>query len=160
MKKLTATILTLTLLTQVAAKTKGDWNAVKGLMNSSVAVQTKSGETHYGLMQLADDTHIEIKIAGDEDFTPQELVVQRNEVQKVWRAKLRFGERNIAKGGWIGLGVGFGAALITAGVLAAKNSDDPPVGLGTFPLYGAGAGALAGAFWKKKHKKQDLVYSL
>jgi hypothetical protein len=164
MRRLISTFLSLLLLTQigpmVSAKPKGDWNAVKALVKNSIAVKTKSGDTHYGLVQSADDAGLAVQIAGEEDFTAQEIVFRRDEIQKVWRAKLRFGEKNIAKGALIGIGAGLGAALITASVLAARNSEDPPVGLGTFPLYGAGIGAIAGALWKKKHKKQELVYSL
>lgn len=164
MKKLTTALLTLVLLTNllptVSAKPKGHWEAVKALANRSIAVKTKSGETHYGLLQSADDTAITLHIAGTDDFTSQEVVFRRDEVEKVWRAKLRFGEKNIAKGALLGAGAGLGAAVITASVLASRNADDAPVGLGAFPVYGAGGGAILGAFWKKKHKKQELVYSI
>jgi hypothetical protein len=163
MTTLITTLLKLVLLTNfvptVSAKQKGDWNAVKALSNMSIAVRTTNGETHFGLLQSADDTAITVQIAGSEDFTSQEIVFRRDEIEKVWRAKLRFSEKNIAKGALIGAGAGLGAALITASVLAGRNSDDPPVGLGAFPLYGAGGGAIAGVFWKKKYKKQELVYS-
>jgi hypothetical protein len=163
MKTRIATLLTLVLLTNffptVSAKPKGDWNAVKALANTSIAVRTTNGETHFGLLQSADDNAITVQIAGKDDFTSQEIVFRRDEIEKVWRAKLRFGEKNIAKGALIGAGAGLGAALITASVLAKRNSDDPPVGLGAFPLYGAGSGTIVGVFWRKKHKKQELVYS-
>jgi len=164
MKKLIATLLSLVLLTQivpaVAAKQKGDWSAVKALVKTSVAVKTRSGDTHFGLLQSVDDAGIEIQIADNENFTPQEISVRREEVEKVWIARLRFGEKNIGKGALIGASAGLGAAFLTALALHEKDSSDAPAGLGAFPLYGAGIGAIAGAFWKKKHKKRHLVYSI
>lgn len=164
MKKLTATLLTLTLLTQIApavsAKPKGDWNAVKALQDRSISVETKKGALYYGLLQSADDDAIVIQIAAEEDFTPHEISVRRDEVRKVWHAKLRFGEKNIAKGAWIGTGLGFVATVATLSVVAGQENADRALGAVWFPVLGAGIGAVVGAFWKKKHKKQKLVYSV
>ncbi len=164
MKRFMATLLTLTLLIQIApsvsAKPKGDWDAVKALANKSIAVKTTNGETHYGLLQSADDAAILVQIAGKEDFTPQEISLRREEVQKVWHAKLRFGESNVAKGAWIGAGLGFAATVITLSAVAGQENADRALGAVWFPFLGAGIGAVAGVFWKKKHKKQELVYSI
>jgi small nuclear ribonucleoprotein (snRNP)-like protein len=164
MKKFMATLLTLTLLIQIApavsAKPKGSWDAVKALTNRSIAVKTTKGETYYGLLNSADDAGIAVQVAAKEDFTPQEISLRRNEVQKVWHAKLRFGESNIAKGAWIGTGVGFAATVITLSAVAGSENADRAVGAVWFPFLGAGIGAVAGVFWKKKHKKQELVYSI
>lgn len=163
MKKLISILMASVLLLQLApaglAKSKGDWNAVKALANASVAVKTKTGETHYGLMRSADDSSITVQIADHDDFTPQELNFQRDQVAKVWRARLRFGQKNIAKGAWIGAGAGLGAGYIGALIHSATDSGDAFVGGGLFIIYGAAAGAFLGRFWKKNHKKQELVYS-
>ena len=162
--KLIVILITSVLLTQttpaVAAKQKGDWNTVKAMANHSVAVKTKSGETHYGLMQFADDSGFTVQIAGDDDFTAQEISFQRDEVARVWRATLRFGQKNIAKGAWIGAGTGVGVGMAVAAIKGATGSSDPPTWGALYPFFGAGAGAVAGTFWKKKHKKQELVYSI
>lgn len=164
MKKFMATLLTLTLLIQivpaVSAKRKGNWDAVKALTNKSIAVKTTTGETHYGLLESADEAAIMVQIAGKDDFTPQAISLRREEVQKVWHAKLRFGESNIAKGAWIGTGVGFAATVITLSAVAGTENADRALGAVWFPFLGAGIGAIAGVFWKKKHKKQTLVYSI
>jgi len=164
MKKLIATLLTFTLLIQfapaVSAKPKGHWNAVKALQDQSIAVETRKGAMYYGLLQSADDAALVVQIAGPEDFTPHEISVRRDEVQKVWHARLRFGERNIAKGAWIGTGVGFVATIATLSAVAGKENADRAFGAVWFPVLGAGIGAITGAFWKKKHKKQKLVYSV
>ena len=164
MKRFTANLLALVLLTHLApavsAKPKGNWNAVKELTKTSISVRTKIGGTYYGLVQSVDDNAITLQLAGKEDFMPQEVVFRRTDIEKVWAAKLRFAERNIAKGALIGAGAGLGAAFITALVYAKTNPGDPPVGVGAFPFYGAGIGAIAGMFWKKKHKKQELIYSI
>ena len=164
MRKFAATLLSLVLLIQIApavsAKPKGDWNAVKALMNHSIAVRDKNGNTSYGLLQIADDDGIEIHIAGKEDFTGQQIRLRRDEVQKVWRAKLRFGESNTAKGAWIGAGLGFAATVITLTAVAGSENADRALGAVWFPVLGAGIGAITGMFRKKKHKKQELIYSL
>jgi catechol 2,3-dioxygenase-like lactoylglutathione lyase family enzyme len=162
MKKLTAMLVTLVLLTQITptavAKPKGDWDAVKALENHPIAFRLKNRDTIFALLQFVDDAGIKVQIAGKEDFASQEISVRRDEVEKIWKAKLRFGERSVGNGALIGAGAGFGAAMITA--VALRGSDDPPVGLGLFPLYGAGIGMIVAAFWKKKHKKQELIYSI
>jgi hypothetical protein len=164
MKRLIAILMSSVLLIQIApavsAKPKGDWNAVKALLNHSVAVKTHRGETHYGLMQSADDNAIAVQIAGRDDFTSQEISFQRNEIAKVWRVTLRFGERNIAKAAWIGAAAGLGVSLTAVAVQDARGSSDPPTGGALFPIIGAGAGAIAGMLWRKKHRKDALVYSV
>ena len=164
MKKLIVILMTSVLSLQAApavvAKQKGNWDDVKAMINRSVAVKTKTGETHYGLVQSADDAGITIQIAGQDDFTPQEINVQRDDVARVWRATLRFGQRNITKAAWLGAGAGVGVGMAAAAIKGSTGSSDPPTWVALYPFFGAGAGAVAGAFWKKKHKKQELVYSI
>ena len=158
MKKIRAILLAPILFVHigptVSAKEKSDRTAVKALANQSIAVKTKTGETYYGLMQSADDSGFTVQIADYDDFTSQEVNFKRDEVAKVWRASLRFDQKNIAKGAWIGAGAGMGVSLIGATVKGA------PRWCALSPFYGAAAGAVAGAFWKKKHKKRELVYSI
>jgi hypothetical protein len=165
MKKLTASLMTLLLLAQIApattAKQKGDWTAVKALLKTSIAVKTRSGDTHFGLLQAVDDAGMEVQLAEDDDFIPQQISLRRDEVEKVWIARLRFGQKHVGRGALVGAGAGLGAAFLTAWALYEKGSSDAPAGVGVFPLYGAGAGAVVGKlFWKKGHKKQKLVYSM
>ena len=164
MKKLITILMTSMLLIQIApavsAKQKGDWNNVKAFLHYSIAVKTKLCETYYGLMQSADDSSITVQIADEKGFTPQEINFQRQEVAQVWSATLRFGQHHIGKAALLGAATGLGVGYITAGRLARRENGDPPIGIGLFPFYGAAAGALAGAFWKKKHKKEELVYSI
>ena len=165
MKQLISILIALLLLINitptVAAKPKGDWDSVKALVNSSnlaIAVKTKSDVTHYGLLDAIDDAAITIRIAGHDDMTSQKITVKRGDVAKVWRASLRF-EDNVEKAVLIGAAAGLGVGFMAAGVLASRNEADPPAGAALFPLIGAGAGAVAGMFWKKKHRKLELVYS-
>ena len=164
MTRLTATFLTVVLLVQIApavsAKSKGDWNEVKALDKHSVAVKTKRGETYYGRLQIVDENSIVVQIAGKDDFTGQEIAFHRNEVQKVWRAKLRFDVKNIAKGAWLGAGAGFVATVATLTATSGKENSDRFLWTVWLPVVGAGVGGVAGIFWKKKHKKQELIYSI
>jgi hypothetical protein len=160
MKKLIASLLTFILFIQivprVSAKPKGDWDDVKALVSRPIAARTKNGVTHFGLLEEADDNTIRIWLAGKDALT-QKIRLRRDEVAKVWFAKLHIDEANIGKGAWIGAGVGFGAALIAA---ASTAESGPLHGGGYFVMIGAGVGALLGTQWKKKHKKQGLVYSI
>jgi len=163
MKKLIAILITSALLIQfapaAAAKSKGDWEAVKTGANRALAVKTKSGKTHFGLVQSIDDSGLKMQLVGRDDITSQTINIRRDEVAQVWRASLRFNEDNIRKGGWIGAGVGTG--VIIAIVAANHDSSDAPAGAALIPLLGAGAGIIVGAFWwKKKHKKRELIYSV
>jgi hypothetical protein len=164
MTRLTATFLTVVLLVQIApavsAKSKGGWNAVKALDKHSVAVKTKRGETYYGRLQIVDENSLMVQIAGKDDFTGQEIALQRDEVQKVWRAKLRFDEKNVAKGAWIGAGVGLVSTVSILTATGGKEDSDRFLWAGWLPVVGAGVGGVAGVFWKKKHKKQELIYSI
>lgn len=163
MKKLTATLLTFLLILQItpraSAKPKGNWDMVKALVNNAIAVRTKSGATHFGLLEAADDTAIQVWLADAERLT-RKISVRRDEVEKVWLAKLRMDEANVGKGALIGTGVGLGVGFIAAGILASQCEGCPPHGFALFPMAGAGLGALLGTRWKKKHKKQELIYSI
>ena len=161
MKKLITILIALGLLVQLAtvvsAKQRGDWDSVKAL-TKQIAVKTKSGKTHYGLVEAVDDNGITILIAGRDDMTAQKITVKREDVAQVWRARLRFDEDNVKKATWIGAGAGL---AVVGGVIAAQHEeDDAPAGAVYIILIGAGAGALLGKFWKKKHKKLDTVYSI
>jgi hypothetical protein len=163
MKKLTATLLTFLLILntapRVSAKPKGNWDMVKALVNKQIAVRTQNGTTHFGVLEVADDNAIQIWLADNERLT-RVISLRRDEVAKVWLAKLRMDETNVGKGALIGTGVGIGVGFIAAGILASQCEGCPPHGFALFPMAGAGIGALLGSFWKKKHKKRELVYSI
>jgi len=165
MKKLISILITLCLLVSIApiatAKPKGDWAAVKAIragQSTSIAVKTTRGATHYGLVDAVDDNAITIQIAGRDDMTSQKITIKREDVLRVWHARLRFDEDNVTKATWLGAGAGL---AVVGGVIAASHeAGDAPVGAAYIVLIGAGAGALLGIFWKKKHRKLELVYSI
>jgi|RhiMethySRZTD1v2_1073278.scaffolds.fasta_scaffold12535_5 hypothetical protein len=165
MRNIIVSVLSLVLFTSnialVSAKPQGDWSAVKNLSaNEGIAIKTKDGVTSFGLLVSSDDSGISILLADKERVVSQETVFQRGEIKKVWRAKLRFDENNMAKGAWIGAGAGLGAAFLTAWALRKQRDADACVGCGLFPLYGASIGAVIGVFSKKGHKKGNLIYGI
>lgn len=161
MSKLVATLLSVVLLTSTApaalAKPTGDWSAVKSSAGQEVAIKTTDGVTSFGILRSADDSVVAVLLADEEGLAAQETLFRCDEIAKVWRARLRFGEKNTRKGAWIGAAAGLGAALAVASL---GNHQDAPVGVGLFPIYGAGAGAVIGAFSRKGHKKGKLLYGL
>lgn len=161
MKKLISILIAVGLLVNIAptvsAKQIGDWDNVKDL-TKQIAVKTKRGATHYGLVDAVDDNAITIQIAGRDEMTSQKINIKRKDVARVWHARLRFDEDNVTKATWMGAGAGL---AVVGGVIAASHeAEDAPAGAVYIVLIGAGAGALLGKFWKKKHKKLNLVYSI
>ena len=142
------------------AKSYSDWPILRTLVDQGIAIRTKDGETLFGVLSFVDDSEIKILLADDRQLDAQETSFKRENVAKVWRATLRFDERNTGKGALIGAGVGLGAGFATVLVMAKRGSSDPPHGFALFPLIGAGVGALFGASKKKDHKKQKLIYSI
>ncbi len=62
--------------------------------------------TSFGLLQFANDAEIRMQTAGKKYLSSQETVFPRDEIRKIWRASLRFEERNTGKGALIGAGIG------------------------------------------------------
>lgn len=165
MRKILVSFLSCVLFTSniatVSAKPKADWSAVKNLpARESIAIKTKDGVTSFGTFVSGDDSGIRIYVADRDRLAPQETAFPRDEIEKVWRAKLRFDEDYMAKGAWIGAGAGLGAAFLTAWVLSKRHDGDACAGCGLFPLYGASIGGLIGMFTPKRHKKGKLIYSI
>lgn len=142
------------------AKTQSEWSILKSSIDQGIAIRTKDGETLFGVLSFVDDSEIKMHLADERQLDARETSFRRESVVKVWRATLRFDERNTGKGALIGAGVGLGAGFATVIVMAKRGSSDPPHGFALFPLIGAGVGALVGASKKKEHKKQKLIYSI
>ena len=142
------------------AKTQGDWIILRGSIDQGIAIRTKDGDTNFGILSYVDDLEIRMHLADERQLDARETPFRRERIVKVWRATLRFDERNTSKGAMIGAGVGLGAGFATVIVMAKRGSSDPPHGFALFPLIGAGVGALVGASQKKGHKKQNLIYSV
>lgn len=81
MKKLFSILIASALSIQLApavsarskTKPKGDWETVKAVVSGSnaIAVKTKLGAMHYGLLQSADDTVMKVQLAGRDEMTSQ-----------------------------------------------------------------------------------------
>lgn len=167
MRKIIIPFFTLVALTLnipvVSAKQQGDWNAIKDLPAQEViAIKTTDGATRFGLLVSADDYEIKLHLADKDRLASQETRFRRDQIKKVWRAKLRFGVNNMTKGAWIGAGAGLGAAFLTAWAIGQRKDSaaDTPIGAVLFPVYGAGIGGLIGIFHKKGHKKVVLIYRI
>jgi hypothetical protein len=122
------------------AQTQRSWAAVENLVNQEIAVKTRS-DTKYGIIKSADADSLVLQLAGNKSLTQNEVTINRNDVQKIWRALLFVNDRNTAKGALIGAGVG----AVVAGVPAVAGGRDE---------NDIGANLAA----KTKHKKRDLVY--
>ncbi|MBX7172989.1 MAG: hypothetical protein K1X72_18615 [Pyrinomonadaceae bacterium] len=148
----------------IFAKASGDWEKVKSLVNSEIAVNTKNGDNYFGKMISATDSEIVIQIADKTSLTNQNTTIQKDSVKKVWNAKLNFKPSANAKNIAIGTGVGAGAGIgIGIGLLFA-NTDGPENRDAIFAAMiagGAAAGLALGYFFGKKgHKKLDMVYKV
>ncbi len=147
------------------AKSPNDWNRVIILVNQEVAVQETNGQTVFGKPSSVNENEIVLQIADKSGYSGQSQTISRNEIKKLWRAELRFGERNTGKGAAIGAGVG-AVTLATIFIIAQTKEGDSAggktVGAGIGAIFGAALGIVPGAvvgfFSKKGHKKKSLVY--
>lgn len=164
MKHLTAIILISILVATGTrfsfARSISDWNIVKASVGKEVYLLTKNKTAHFGILRSADDNEVTLQIATKENLDTRTTAIDRNEILKIREARLRFDGRRWKEGALIGAAVGAGAGLAT--VAARRNEGDGQVSLAVpvFALYGAGAGALAGYFVKKGHKKGKTIYSV
>lgn len=143
---------------QPAFAQSNNWESVRTLTGVQVAIQTTAGETIFGQIKSANNLEIGLKVAGAENYEPNETSFSKNEIRKVWLAEIRFGERNMGKGALIGLGVG---SAVGFGLFWANRYKSSTASV-TVPVYGiagAGFGALFGFFVKKGHKKGKLVFT-
>lgn len=163
MKRLTAwflivgTSLSFTVPT-ASARQLSDWNTVKNLTGQEIAVQTKRGATFFGLLRFANDSELRVQIAEERAITIHERTYSRDEIGKVWRATLRFGESKTARGALIGAGAG--VAYVGVAILVEKGTTARHFSLAVpASLFGALVGALIGSSHRKGHKKEKLIYS-
>jgi hypothetical protein len=163
MKTLTAWFLTVVTLLSftvptASAKQVGDWNTVKNLTGQEIALQTKRGATIFGLLHFANDSELRVQIAEKKPIPIHERIYSRDEIEKVWRATLRFGERKTAQGALIGAGAG--VAYVGVAILAEKGTTARHLSF-AIPgaLFGALVGAVIGSSRRKGHKKEKLIYS-
>lgn len=127
----------------------GDWAAVKAIgSGQEIRVETRSGKKIDGDLESVSDDKIVVKVKG----TSEE--VSSSEVKKVYR--VGNGSRGPGVGIGAAIGAGAGAAIGVASIASTGGSDDTASVITPFILIGAGVGALAGAFIRKK--KRTLIY--
>jgi hypothetical protein len=135
------------------ARQTNDWNALRSLLDSEIAVKAGGRSIVFGVLRAVEDDSIKIQvITGENNF---ETVYKKAEVEKIWRAEIR-GGRSVARGALIGGGIGAGVGLI-AGASAKESDPLNYAGVVLFGLLGAGVGALASA-GRKGNKKRELIY--
>lgn len=157
-KKLVAHFLIVLLLlvyVSPAAAQTGDWDRLGSQLNSEVAVKAKNRKTVFGILTAADAVEIKVRTAGKSNVS--EVSFKREEVEKIWLAKLGGSSRKTLLGAGIGAAVGAGIGLI-----ALKSSDGEGGAYGAaVPFYavvGAVVGGVAGFFARQKNKKEQLIY--
>jgi small nuclear ribonucleoprotein (snRNP)-like protein len=143
----------------VPAQAQSDWSAVGNLVDQEIAVRTRGGKTLFGRLRAADDSGIQLQLADRRSLQSGQTAVGRGEIDRIWRANLRFGERQAGRGALIGAGAG--AAVGTGIFLGTRSQDDDGLAGAVIPMaaiLGAGIGTVAGIFAKKSHRKLNLVY--
>ncbi len=146
----------------ISAQT-GDWNAIASQVNSEIAVKAKNRKTVFGILTETDSDLIKVKTSGGSNSV-SEISFRREEVEKIWLAKLSDGSKKtllgVGVGAAVGAGVGTGAGLIL--LAATGGSDSFSSILVTSAAVGAGIGAAIGGasgfFTRSKNKKERLIY--
>lgn len=149
-------------ISPVSAQT-GDWNTLASQVNSEIAVKVKNRKTVFGILTEADPDLIKVKTSGGGNSV-SEISFRREDVEKIWLAKLSDGSKKTLLG--VGIGAGVGAAVgAGAGLIAlgATGGSDDATGVIVFStVVGAGIGAAiggaAGFFTHSKNKKERLIY--
>lgn len=131
------------------AQQSNDWAAVKALgSGQDVRVETQTGRKIDGSVSSVSDEKILIMVKSGS----QEIAFA--DVKKVYSAKGGSRGTGVAIGAAIGAGAGL---AIGAGANASRGgSDDTASVIWPFVAIGAGVGALAGAFLRKKNR--TLIY--
>ncbi len=146
----------------VSAQT-GDWNELSLQVNSEIAVKAKNRKTVFGILTETDSDSIKVKISGGGNSV-SEISFKREEVEKIWLAKLSDGSKKtllgVGVGAAVGAGVGTGAGLFL--LAATGGSDSSSSVLLASAAVGAGIGAAIGGasgfFTRSKNKKERLIF--
>lgn len=168
MKKLVAHFLTILLLlvyvSPAAAQTgstSGDWNTLGSQLNSEVAVKAANRKTVFGILTAADAG--EIKVRSIDNKGVSEALFKREEVEKIWLAKLNKSSRKTLLGAAVGAGIGAGIGAIA--LKSSEGSDAYGAGgaygaaIPVFAVIGAGVGGVVGFLVRQKNnKKVRLIY--
>ncbi len=155
-------VLLLFISASPAAAQTGDWNALGSQINNEIAVKAKNQKTVYCVLTEADSALIKVKTSTGKSVS--EVSFRREDIDKIWLAKLSDGSRKtllgIGIGAAVGAGVGAGVGLI--GLAATGGSDNTSGILVLSTAVGAGIGAAiggaAGVFSHSKNKKERLIY--
>lgn len=131
------------------AQQSNDWSVVKGLsVGQEVRVETKNGKKVDGSVSSVSDEKILVAVNGG----TQEAAFA--DVKKVYRVKSGSRGTGVAIGAAVGAGAGLGIGL---GANASRGgSDDTASVIWPFVAIGAGVGAIAGAFLRRKNR--TLIY--
>ena len=154
-------LLLLISVSQVSAQT-GDWGALASQVNNEVAVKAGNQKNVFGILTEAGSDQIKVKTADGKSVS--EVSFRRENVEKIWLAKLGTGSRKTLQGVAIGAvsGAVVGAGLGLVALLATGGSDNTAGVLIPIAAVGAGIGAAIGGatgfFSGSKNKKNSLIY--
>lgn len=158
--KITASLLIFALLllaapAAFAKKQAGDWNSLQARTNSEIAVKARNQKTVFGTLLVADDAQITIGVANE---TLSRVTYKREEVEKVWLAKLS-GSSRAGLGALIGgaAGASVGVAVV-ASVPDSERDGLEVLAVPFLAVVGAGLGGVIGYFAKKSNRKKALIY--
>jgi len=161
-KRISALFLTISILftsaSTIAAQTKrgvGSWEALNSYLNNEVAAKAEDRKTVFGVLTSVDANVVTVQTSDQNNVT--EVLFRREEVEKIWLAKLNISSRKTLIGAGVGAGIGVGI-----GAIALKNSDERGGAYGAaVPFYavcGALVGGVAGFFVRQKNKKERLIF--
>lgn len=144
----------------ISAQTKvasDDWDALNSYFNNEIAVKPANEKIVFGVLVNTDNDSLRLRTADKNN--PSEVVLKREEIEKIWLAKLKSSSRHTLLGAGIGAGAGAGIGLI---VLAAtpKKPQNAQAGVAVplLALTGAAVGGVIGYFARQKNKKERLIY--
>lgn len=152
------TVLFLLAFVSITQAQTSDWDSLGSNLNNEIAVKAKNKKTVFGILTNHDSDTIKIQTSDKKNV--KEVSFKREEVEKIWQAKLNESSRNTLLGAGIGAAVGAGIGF---GLLSTVDRNERGGAYGAaVPFYavvGALVGGTTGFFVRKKgNKKERLIY--
>ncbi len=134
----------------------GTWDTLDSYLNNEVAVKAEDRKTVFGVLTSVNTDAITVRAADKNNVT--EVSLRRENVEKIWLAKLNGSSRNTLKG--VGIGAVVGAGIGAAALLANRDERGGAYGAAVpfYAVVGAVVGGVAGFFVQNKNKKERLIY--
>lgn len=152
------TVVLLLVFVSITQAQTSVWDSLGSNLNNEIAVKAKNKKTVFGILTNQDSDTIKVRTSDKKNVT--EVSFNREEVEKIWQAKLSESSRNTLLGAGIGAAVGAGIGLVALSTVDRDNGGGAyGAAVPIYAVVGAVIGGTAGFFIRKSgNKKERLIY--